>query len=120
MARKSIWKEIINIKKTYQEIRRKIKRGMLRKKNYIRYREQYPLDEKAILLESQHGGIVGGNIFAIMNELCNNPEYQDYTIYLACFESRLESRYELLRQQFGYEEWDFAFIWNDPLYYYGW
>lgn len=29
-------------------------------------------------------------------------------------------RYELLRQQFGYEEWDFAYIWNDPLYYYGW
>lgn len=29
-------------------------------------------------------------------------------------------RYDLLRQQFGYEEWDFAYIWNDPLYYYGW
>ena len=27
-------------------------------------------------------------------------------------------RYALLRQQFGYKEWDFAYIWNDPLYYY--
>lgn len=25
-------------------------------------------------------------------------------------------RYELLRRQFGYKDWDFSFQWNDPLY----
>ena len=25
-------------------------------------------------------------------------------------------RYDLLRRQFGYKEWDFAYQWNDPLY----
>lgn len=29
-------------------------------------------------------------------------------------------RYDLLREQFGYEMWDFALVCNDPLYYYGW
>ena len=29
-------------------------------------------------------------------------------------------RYALLREQFGYEEWDFSFQWNDPLYDYSW
>lgn len=98
MALKSIKKKYKKLKKTYREVRGKIKKGLLRKKNYIWYREHCPLNEKAILLESQHGGVVGGNIFAVMKELCNSPEYKDYTIYLACFESRLEGRYELLRQ----------------------
>lgn len=28
----------------------------------------------------------------------------------------LHPRYELLREQFGYESGDFSFYWNDPLY----
>ena len=32
---------------------------------------------------------------------------------------RYDERYALLREQFGYEEWDYAYYWNDPLYYYG-
>lgn len=96
MAQGFIRKRLKNYKINYREIRGKIKRGLFRKKKYIWYRDNCPLEEKAILLESQHGGVVGGNIFAIMKELCNSPEYQDYTIYLACFESRLESRHELL------------------------
>lgn len=99
MARKSIKTRLqsLNLRKNYKEIKTKIKKGLFRKKKYIWFRENLPLDEKAILLESQHGGVVGGNIFAVMKELCNNPEYEDYTIYLACFESRLESRYTLLK-----------------------
>lgn len=99
MARRSIIKKIknMNLKKSYRELKAKIKKGLFRKKKYIWFRENCPLDEKAILLESQHGGVVGGNIFAIMKELANSPEYAEYTIYLACFESRLEGRYQLLR-----------------------
>ncbi len=29
---------------------------------------------------------------------------------------RYDPRYELLREQFGYTDYDFAFTWNDPLY----
>ena len=31
--------------------------------------------------------------------------------------STAHPRYALLRDQFGYHEWDFNYIWNDPLYY---
>lgn len=87
-----------NVKRKVREIHGKIKRGLFHKKKYIWYREHCALDEKAILLESQHGGVVGGNIFAIMKELCNNSEYQDFTIYLSCFEERMKSRQELLKR----------------------
>ena len=98
MAARSIKKiNYKNLKQTDREVRAKIKKGLFRKKKYIWYREHCPLEEKAILLESQHGGVVGGNIFAIMKELCQNPEYEEYTIYLACFESRLEGRYASLK-----------------------
>ncbi len=88
------WK---NLKRDFKDIKGKIKKGLLRKKKYIGYRERLPIDEKAILLESQHGGVVGGNIFALLKELCEGPEYAEYTIYLSCFESRLEERWELLK-----------------------
>ena len=33
------------------------------KKKYIKFYESLPLDEKTVLLESQHGGEMSGNIF---------------------------------------------------------
>lgn len=93
----SITKKFKKLKKTYRDVRGKIKRGLFRKKKYIGYRDTLPIDEKAILLESQQGGTVGGNIFALMKELCQNPDYAEYKLYLSCFESRLEGRQELLK-----------------------
>lgn len=98
MGKKSIKERYEKTKKAYRELRGKIKRGLFRKKKYISYLEKCPIEEKSILLESQHGGTVGGNIFAILKELCENPAYADYKLYLACFESRLESRYQFLKQ----------------------
>ncbi len=98
MAKKTGSKRWKNIKRDWKNIRGKIRNGLFRKKKYIGYRENCPIDEKAILLESQHGGVVGGNIFAILKELCEEPEYAEYTLYLSCFESRLEERQKLLEQ----------------------
>lgn len=98
MAQTSIKKRYEKIKKAYRQLRGKIKRGLFRKKKYISYLEKCPIEEKSILLESQHGGTVGGNIFAILKELCENPVYAEYKLYLACFESRLEGRYQFLKQ----------------------
>lgn len=93
----SVKSKIKRLKCNYREIKSKIKKGLFRKKKYITYRDTLPIDEKAILLESQHGGTVGGNIFALLKELCSNPAYAEYTIYLSCFESRLEGRYAFLK-----------------------
>lgn len=52
----------------------------------------------------------------IVNNTTKDPTEEEWRFAFGGY----HPRYELLRQQFGYEEWDFAYIWNDPLYYYGW
>ena len=51
---------------------------------YIKALKKLPLDEKAILLESQHGSEISGNIFYILKELSSNKDFASYTIYLSC------------------------------------
>ena len=94
----SITQKFNKIKKSYRELRGKIKKGLFRKKKYIGYRDTLPIDEKAILLESQQGGALGGNIYALLKELCDNPAYSEFKLYLSCFESRLEGRQAFLKQ----------------------
>jgi len=103
MAGISITKRFKKWKKKYRQMKQKVKKGLLRKKKYIGYINKYPVDEKAILLESQHGGSIGGNIFALLRELCENPRYSEYKIYLSCFNGLLKSRRAFLRQ-YGLEE----------------
>lgn len=52
----------------------------------------------------------------IVNNTTKDPTEEEWRFAFGGY----HPRYELLRQQFGYEEWDFNYIWNDPLYYYGW
>lgn len=52
----------------------------------------------------------------VVNNTTKDPTEEEWRFAFGGY----HPRYELLRQQFGYEEWDFAYIWNDPLYYYGW
>ncbi len=56
----------------------------LPKMNYVRRFKKLKIDENAILLESQHGKEVSGNIFYLLKELRTNPEYAHYTVYLTC------------------------------------
>ncbi len=51
---------------------------------YINALKKLPIDEKAILLESQHGGEISGNIFYILKELSSDKDFASYTIYLSC------------------------------------
>lgn len=48
---------------------------------YIRYYDTLPIDDKCILLESQHGANINGNIFYLARYLSGAKEYQDYKIY---------------------------------------
>jgi len=87
---------IKKIKKKYRKFKQK--KSLVRKKKYIGFMKKYPVEKKTILLESQHGGSIGGNIFALLKELCENPAYQEYTIYLSCYKSLLKSRKKFLKQ----------------------
>ncbi len=51
---------------------------------YIKSLKKRPIDEKAVLLESQHGGEISGNIFYILKELASNREFSSYKLYLSC------------------------------------
>ena len=76
----------------------KRKSGYYARKKYIRYLD-LPIEEKAILLEAQDGGIPTGNIAAILKELYFEKEYQEYTIYLAGKGYITENRKEYLKSQ---------------------
>ena len=52
------------------------------KQEYLNYYEKLPLDEKAILLESEHGKKLDGNIFYLIRYMATSKRYKDYKIYL--------------------------------------
>ena len=53
------------------------------KQNYIGYYEKLPLNDRAILLESEHGKKLDGNIFYLVRYLATSEKYKDYTVYLS-------------------------------------
>lgn len=71
------------IKKEFNTTRTKIKRGILKRKRYYAYIEKYPVNPKVVLLESQHGRSLDGNVFAVLAELCRNQEYRDLQLYVS-------------------------------------
>ncbi len=56
----------------------------LPKLRYTKYYKKLKIDEKAILLESQHGTEISGNMFYLIKELTTNEEYASYDVYLSC------------------------------------
>ena len=58
--------------------------GLLPCAVYSKSLKKLPINEKAVLLESQHGGEISGNIFYILKELSSNNDYASFDIYLSC------------------------------------
>lgn len=50
---------------------------------YIKYYDKCRIDENMILLESQHGTSLGGNIAAILRTLCEDEEFARFKIYVS-------------------------------------
>ncbi len=53
------------------------------KKKYIKYYDDLPINDKTILIESQQGKEMSGNVFYLMRYLSTSEKYRDYTIYLS-------------------------------------
>lgn len=68
------------IKKVYKNVRNPF---WWAKSRYIKYYKKLPLNEKAILLESEHGKKLDGNIFYILRYLSKSEQYSEYKIYLS-------------------------------------
>jgi len=72
---------------------------MEEKTRYIHYLEHCRVKRNVVLLESQHGRTLGGNIAAIAKELAVSPEYKDLQLWLSCQEKMLEEMQGLLNKQ---------------------
>jgi len=57
---------------------------------YIHYLEHCKVKHNVVLLESQHGKTLGGNIAAIAKELATAPEYKGFQLWLSCQETQME------------------------------
>ena len=84
------------LKNTYKNIRgiKKNNAGNIYLKvryDYPKYLERLPIDEKAVLIESQHGSELNGNIFYIIRYMASSPEYRDFKIYLSCTAGKKET-----------------------------
>lgn len=65
---------------------------------YLKYYKKLKIDEYSILLESQHGAEISGNIFYIIKELINNPKYSNYKIHLSVKKQSLEKITTILKE----------------------
>lgn len=65
---------------------------------YIYCQKTYPLNSRAILLQSRYGDDLGGNIFYILKEL--SERYPEYTLYLA-YKKEKEDLYRTLLKNYS-------------------
>lgn len=63
---------------------------------FIKAYNEKPISEKSIIISSQHGDNLNGNMFYILKELCSNSKYADYEIGLVYKKGKKESFQKLL------------------------
>lgn len=92
---------MINLKKLSRSIKQIYKKltdpHWRARTKYIKYYEKLPLNENAILLESEHGKKLDGNIFYILKYLSQSPKYEKYQIYVSSRASKQQELEEFLK-----------------------
>ena len=68
--------------KKYVSLLKKAKKYSFVKNKYIKYYRNLDIKENYILLDSQHGNNINGNIFYILKELNDNKIYENYKLFL--------------------------------------
>ena len=93
----------MNIRKKFVRLANLIKRmtgqEVYSYRAYIRFLDTLPIDEQLVLLESHHGTTLGGNIAALLETLCAEPDYDNCRIYVAVQKNNKE---KLAAQWAGY------------------
>lgn len=83
-------RKIIKILKKIKKNIKKINKSNFAKWKYINYYYHLKIDNSVILLESQQGREVNGNIYYILKELSTNEEYISYKLYLTVLKENKE------------------------------
>lgn len=69
---------------------------------YLKWFKTLPIDDKKILLESQHGTEISGNMFYLIKELVSNPAYEGYEICMTCRAGN-KAKFERVFEKYGFE-----------------
>lgn len=77
---------------------RKVKRGLLQRKRYAAYLERLPVKRDVVLLESQHGRALDGNVYAVLAELCREEAYRGLTVYVSAASENCKKFRALLKE----------------------
>ena len=77
------------IRKLFRRLK-KVNKEYIAKTKYIRYYKKLPIVDNAILLESQRGNNINGNIFYILKELNDNPKYHDFQLFVPVSKNKYE------------------------------
>lgn len=91
-------KKVVKSYKKGKGLVRKLYRGLLQRKRYLAYREKLPVDGKCVLLESQHGRSLDGNVYAVLEELCKNSAYDSFTFYVSAEPENCKKFRRLLKE----------------------
>ena len=67
---------------------------------YLSFYKNCKIDDSMILLESQQGKNLNGNIFYLLKELLNNKDYSNFKIYLS-LEKSAEEKFNLLLKKYN-------------------
>lgn len=85
---KMYWMSKLYVAK-YKKIPKKVKRNAKKVifsdnkgAKYLKYIKTKPIDPKSILIDSQHGENISGNMFYILKEVYTNEEYEEFKIFV--------------------------------------
>jgi len=104
--------KLSEVKKAVSKIRNPWFRA---KSKYIKYYEKLPIREKTILLESQHGTEISGNIFYILKYLYENDYYQDWDIYIPTW-IRHRKKIDMILQSYNLQNVKIVIYASDEYY----
>ncbi len=74
----------------------------LPKLRYTKYFKRLKIDEKTILLESQHGTEISGNMFYLLKHLATDEAYKSYKIFVTCRMGN-KAKFETVFEKYGIE-----------------
>lgn len=70
------------VKGIIRKLRREKKKRKDPGRNYLKYCDTLPLQDKSVLVEASRGSNVDGNMFYCAREILINPIYKEYSVYL--------------------------------------
>lgn len=75
------------------------------------------IDKKRILINSQHGANLSGNLFYILKEICTNTSYADYEIGITYSKEAKKLQFINMIEEYGFNQKNICFLKNNSKEY---